>query len=101
MENRISVNFIAKDKNAFFSTVRKRVNVYFENEGLSRYANPVMILKSFSLLSAYLLPLGFIFVINPPFWLALAGWALTGLALAGIGIYPSYTPIQKKIIPAI
>jgi linoleoyl-CoA desaturase len=86
MENRRSIKFVTPDKDVFFLTVRKRVNEYFKNKGHSIKANREMVIKSASLLIAYFLSLAFIFIVNPPFWIALLGWAIAGIALAGIGM---------------
>jgi linoleoyl-CoA desaturase len=45
-----------------------------------------MIIKSVVLLLAYLLPIAFVFIYNPPFWIALLFWSMAGIALAGIGM---------------
>ncbi|MCH8319202.1 MAG: acyl-CoA desaturase [Bacteroidetes bacterium] len=45
------ITFAGKDKSEFFSTVKKRVDAYFEEKGISQYANGFMIFKTIFVLS--------------------------------------------------
>lgn len=40
------VKFVAKEKSEFFATLKKRVDAYFTNKGISRYANGSMYFKT-------------------------------------------------------
>lgn len=71
----------------FITTLRKRVNHYFEENHLSIYANWAMVFKTVFMLLLYLIPYGFIVlsdISNP--WIIAFLWALMGLGSAGIGL---------------
>jgi len=76
----------AKGQNEFFSTLKKRVNAYFEDRKISRHANASMVLKSVILLSAYIIP--FILILVAPFswWIKISLYLLMGVAKAGVGM---------------
>ena len=80
------VKFSPTQKNEFFSTVRKRVDEYFEVNNISKHANAVMVTKSVVLLAAYILPFIFLVLFNPPFIIAAGIWIFMGAAVAGIGM---------------
>lgn len=93
------VRFAPKDRNEFFSTLRKNVFAYFEREGITRYANRQMKIKTVVLLSAYLLPFLALLIFSPSIpWIVVA-YAVMGFALAGVGMsimhdanHESYSP---------
>lgn len=82
------IRFVDKDKNKalFFATLRKRVDLYFRENNISRHYNTVMVIKTIVLLSAYLLPYVALLVFKPDFGVSLWLWALMGFGLAGIGM---------------
>ncbi|MFB6258101.1 MAG: fatty acid desaturase [Flavobacteriales bacterium] len=82
------IRFIShdKEKKTFFRTVRKRVNAYFRENGLSPHANGEMIAKTVIMLSIYILPFLSILFLQPPFWASLFLWSLMGIGVAGIGM---------------
>lgn len=86
MKQKGKVRFIAKDKNLFFPTLKKRVDEYFTERKISRHADRSMVFKTIILLCAYILPFVFILVFNPPFGLSLVLWFLMGLGIGGIGM---------------
>lgn len=86
--NNSNIRFIDadKDKTLFFSTLRKRVDMYFREQGISKHCNAAMVLKTVILLSAYILPFLTILIFQPSLYPSLGLWALMGFALAGIGM---------------
>lgn len=70
----------------FFAELRKRVNGYFKDNGLSRYGNSEMVLKSVILLSGYILPFVAILSLQPGFAVSMILWLIMGICLAGIGM---------------
>lgn len=84
----ISVRFIDKDKdkNQFFSTLRKRVDEYFRTNNISKHYNAQMVIKTVILLSAYLIPFACLLIFTPSFGISLLLWTLMGFSLAGIGM---------------
>ncbi|BAV06019.1 linoleoyl-CoA desaturase [Filimonas lacunae] len=80
------VKFVNKDKNLFFVTLKKRVDLYFTEHSLSKFGNTAMVIKTFVLLSVYILPFVCILVFNPPFIVSLVLWVLMGLGVAGLGM---------------
>ena len=85
-ELKTQIKFTGKEGNLFYSTLRKRVDAYFIEKGISKNANTTMIVKSVVLLSCYIFPFVFILSFLPSFGVSLALWFLMGLALAGIGM---------------
>jgi linoleoyl-CoA desaturase len=81
-----TLQFVGKDKGQFTATLRKNVNNYFKEKSISSKGNFKMILKSFFMLTLYLLP--FILMLTLP----LSGWmifplaAVMGIGMAGIGM---------------
>ena len=81
-----SVKFIDKNKSEFYSVLKNKVDQYFIDNKISKYANSGMVLKTTVLLSAYILPFIIILLLQPSFGISLLLWSIMGIALAGIGM---------------
>ena len=71
----------------FFLTLRNRVNAYFKDGNISRFANAGMIVKTIVMFLLYFVPYLFLLsglVVQPG--LIVLMWAIMGLGLAGIGL---------------
>lgn len=79
------VKFLKND-NQFFTTLKKRVDQYFEDQNISRHANFTMIFKTISLLITYIAALLILITFKPDFSIAIFIWVLLGLSKAGIGM---------------
>ena len=80
------VRFSEGSKSDFQKELRKRVNQYFKDNNISRYANANMVLKTIFMLSLYLVP--FILILTyfeSTLWVTLM-WILMGFGMAGIGL---------------
>lgn len=88
MNRKPQVKFVSKDKDKhlFFATLRKRVDGYFQEQGISPHANATMVIKTVILLSAYLLPFAAFLYYQPSFWVSMLLWFIMGLSVAGIGM---------------
>ncbi|HTL80972.1 MAG TPA: acyl-CoA desaturase [Bacteroidia bacterium] len=102
MQKKGQIRFTGTDNAIFFVTLRKRVEDYFRDNKISRNYNAAMVIKTIVLLTAYIAPFLLIIFLNPPFWIALIGWFIMGLAIAGIGMsvmhdanHGSYTSNEK------
>lgn len=80
------VKFVNRDKNKFFGTLKKRVDQYFLDHGLSKYANPTLVIKTIVLLSLYILPFAALLLFQPSLPIALLLWLMMGVAVAGLGM---------------
>jgi len=81
-----TLKFIKKDKGQFTATLRKNVNDYFVEKGISSKGNSKMLFKSIVMLSAYIAP--FILMLSIPFsgWVIFPLSVLMGCGMAGIGM---------------
>jgi linoleoyl-CoA desaturase len=81
-----TLKFVNKDKGQFTATLRKNVNDYFKEKGISTKGNFKMLIKSAVMLSAYLVP--FILLLTLPFsgWVIFPLSVLMGIGMAGIGM---------------
>lgn len=82
------IRFIDNDKNKtiFFSTLRNRVDQYFKTNNISKHYNASMVVKTFVLLSAYILPFICILFLQLPVGVNFLLWSIMGFSLAGIGM---------------
>jgi linoleoyl-CoA desaturase len=80
------VKFVPADKSDFFDVLKKRVDSYFTENHLSKYANGGMVVKTIVLIIGYLLPFILLLIYQPPFAVALLLWVIMGISLAGIGM---------------
>lgn len=80
------IRFISKDKSQFYQTLSARVDAYFQQKGVSKYANLNVVIKTIILTSAYTLPFLIILFLQPAFGWALLLWAIMGVAMAGLGM---------------
>jgi linoleoyl-CoA desaturase len=78
--------FIPKQKTAFFSTLQQRVNAYFKEKQIRKYANSEMVLKSVVLFTLFLTPFILLNLFPLPAVTVLILYAFAGLAHAGIGM---------------
>ena len=80
------LRFVDPNKSTFQKVLRQRVNNYFKENNISKYANNQMILKTVVLLSLYILPIVYL-ILFPVSWPAgLFLWAISGFAMAGVGM---------------
>jgi len=70
----------------FWKTLRKNVHEYFEQQKVSPKSNTQMVVKSFVIILAYILPWLSIMFLPTSIWLALLGVVIMGFAKAGIGM---------------
>ncbi len=81
-----TLKFVNKNKGEFTATLRKNVNDYFKEKGISSKGNFKMIFKSIIMMSIYFAP--FIVMLTVP----LLGWTIfplsiaMGIGMAGIGM---------------
>ncbi len=76
----------SRENSEFFKTLRSRVYSYFKEEKLSRNANPLMVLKTISALSMYLVPFALILFSGiANLWILFALWIAMGLGKSFIG----------------
>lgn len=81
-----SIRFVNKDRSQFAAVLRKNVNNYFKEKGISSKGSTRMLFKSTSIILFYLAP--FVLLLTLP----LSGWTIfplsvaMGLGMAGIGM---------------
>lgn len=107
----IKVNQIKFNREAdkeFVTELRTRVKNYFKDNGLSRYGNGNMKLKTIFMLSLYFVPYGLMISgLFTQFITLLGLWLLMGLGMAGIGLsvmhdanhkaYSSHNTVNKVL----
>lgn len=80
------IRFSSNDKPQFYNTLHARVDAYFKENGISKFANSSVVFKTFVLLGVYLLPLVALIAFQPSFPLAIALWTIMGIGMAGVGM---------------
>jgi linoleoyl-CoA desaturase len=70
----------------FNNTLQKRVNQYFKDKGISKYGNMEMYIKTFFMLSLFLMPFFAIVIFQPSGVLLFSLVSMVGLGMAGIGL---------------
>lgn len=78
--------FVPKDKSAFFPTLQKRVNDYFKENNISKYANSAMVVKTIILLSTFVFPLLTVILFPLKSVVVISLFLFMGVVLAGIGM---------------
>lgn len=73
-------------EHGFSIAVRKRVNEYFKDEGISTKGNLTLIVQTVVLLSMYLVPFFIILLTPVNSWVALGLTVIMGIGLAGVGM---------------
>lgn len=75
-----------KGHEEFYKVLRKRVNNYFKENGISRHANANMVVKTIFMISLYVIPFVLILTLFESTGLIVLMWALMGFGMAGIGL---------------
>jgi len=70
----------------FATAVRKNVNDYFNEKGISTKGNYLMTLQTIAMLSIYIVPLVLILTVSMNAWFALIMTIVIGIGMAGIGM---------------
>ena len=82
-----SIKFNTLDRPEFFKELRLRVNAYFKENNISKYANLNMKLKTAFMIALYFSPLILILTgVISSFWAMMLMWGLMGLGMSGIGL---------------
>jgi linoleoyl-CoA desaturase len=74
-----------KDRNQFFTTLKARVDDYFESNGLSRHANSAMIIKTLAMFAIFFVPYILVITGTVGFPLSVLMYFIMGIGTAGIG----------------
>lgn len=80
-----TIKFATKDPENFYRILRKRVNGYFKENGISKHANTQMYIKTAAMLAIYFVPYGLMLAQVFPAWVALLLYVVMGFGMAGIG----------------
>lgn len=86
MQAKNYVRFVSKDRNKFFTILKSRIDLYFRENNLSKFANTTLIVKTKILLALYIIPFVLILIFAPPVWLTFAAWLTMGIGMAGLGM---------------
>jgi linoleoyl-CoA desaturase len=82
-----TVKFNVNDQTEFFTELRKRVNSYFKDNKISKYANFNMKFKTVFMISLYFVPFALLlFGFVSSFWAMMLMWTLMGFGMSGIGL---------------
>ena len=81
------VKFNTQDQAEFFKVVRKRVNLYFNENNISKHANFSMVIKTVFMICLYFIPLILMLTgVVSSTWPMLLMWTLMGFGMSGIGL---------------
>ena len=80
------ITFTSKNEQDFYKVLRKRVNTYFNENNISRYANTNMVIKTLFMLALYIVPFILILTLFESTGLIILMWCLMGVGMAGIGL---------------
>ncbi len=81
-----TVRFNKDDQPEFFQELRRRVNQYFTEQGITKYANREMVIKTVFMISLYTIPL--IVLLSGTLqatWAIVLMWVLMAFGMSGIG----------------
>lgn len=81
-----SVKFNKTQNEEFYKVLRKRVNEYFKENNISRFANLNMVLKTIFMICLYLVPFILILTFFESTLLIVLSWIVMGFGMAGIGL---------------
>ena len=83
-----TIKFVSGDarQKQFALAVRKNVNDYFRNNGISIKGNLRLNIQTLVMLSLYIIPFALLFIIPMSAWTALLMAVLMGIGMAGIGM---------------
>lgn len=83
-----TVKFVGTDKRhkQFAAAVRKNVNDYFKEKGLSTKGRLPLTIQTISMLSFYILPFLALMLFPMSFWIAIPLVVIMGVGMAGIGM---------------
>lgn len=70
----------------FAKVLRGRVNAYFKENNISKYANTNMVIKTVFMLALYIVPMVLLLTLFESSGLILLMWILMGFGMAGIGL---------------
>ncbi|MAO32727.1 MAG: acyl-CoA desaturase [Crocinitomicaceae bacterium] len=77
-----------REKHAeFFTVLKKRVNLYFDQKNITKYGNWKMLVKTIFMLTLFLTPYFFLvtgFIEN--YWIVFGMWFIMGIGKSGIGL---------------
>ncbi len=74
------------DRADFYTVLRSRVNAYFKDNNVSRYANANMVIKTVFMISLYVVPFVMILTVFDSWFMIMLMWVLTGFGMSGIGL---------------
>lgn len=83
-----AIKFVSDDtrQKQFALAVRKNVNNYFRQKGISTKGNLPMVIQTIVMLSIYIIPFVLLFIIRMNAWFAMLIAILMGTGMAGIGM---------------
>lgn len=81
-----TIKFVSKDKRQFSIALRKNVNSYFKERGISPKGDLNMYLKAFLMIALYLIPFIMLLAVPMNIWVAILFVSLMGIGMAGIGM---------------
>src|SRR5687768_18093364 len=81
-----AVKFLNREKNLFFSTLKKRVDHYFADHRRSKLGNWRLFVKTLILLHLYLFPFIALLIWTPAWTITLLLWTIMGVGMAGLGM---------------
>jgi len=82
----LPIRFVSSDKSLFYNTLHARVDAYFKENQLSKFANGAVVTKTVILLAVYMVPFIYMLFAQPSLGVSLVLWALMGIGLAGVGM---------------
>lgn len=81
-----TINFAKNNNEEFYKVLKQRVNQYFKNNNISRFANNAMVFKTVALLALYFIPFVLILTYLENFWAIMSAWLVMGFGMAGVGL---------------
>ncbi len=81
-----SIKFSKNHNEEFYKVLRQRVNEYFKENNISRYANVNMVMKTFFMFALYVVPFILLLTVAVNPWFITAMWILMGFGMAGLGL---------------
>lgn len=81
-----TVRFVSKDKRQLAATLKKKVNDYFKEKGISTKGNARMVIKSLVMISMFLAPFVVLLTVPLPGWTIFPLAVMIGIGMAGIGM---------------